>query len=132
MFIKGYSSSIFFFLIPDGSKQLHDLTSDIFLSYVNVIVQCALWFSRSLVCIPFRNVNYICFVLKIKRCGELGRKLRYFKVQMLEAEVEASARSGTKSDLNFDDLEVYVVIHHRVVYFCILSANPCLLWIYAR
>ncbi|WOG82338.1 hypothetical protein DCAR_0101501 [Daucus carota subsp. sativus] len=51
---------------------------------------------------PFQRT----YAAQIKRCGELGRKLRYFKVQMLEAEVEASARSGTRSDLNVDDLEV--------------------------
>lgn len=79
---------------------------------------------NSQICISFSSVY---LVLKIKRCGELGRKLRYFKVQMSEAGLEPLARSGTGSDLNVDDLEVYVEIHSCfLVYFCILSVNPCL------
>ncbi|KAL8116120.1 hypothetical protein AgCh_022570 [Apium graveolens] len=51
---------------------------------------------------PFQRT----YATQIKRCGELGRKLRYFKVQMSEAGLEPLARSGTGSDLNVDDLEV--------------------------
>lgn len=71
--------------------------------------------------------------LKIKRCGELGRKLRYFKVQMSEAGLKPSEWSGTGSDLNVDDLEVYVEIRYGLlIYFCIFSVSPFLVWIYAR
>ncbi|XP_024960444.1 V-type proton ATPase subunit a2-like [Cynara cardunculus var. scolymus] len=43
---------------------------------------------------------------QIKRCGELARKLRFFKDQMSKAGVTPSAKFEAKTDFNLDDLEV--------------------------
>lgn len=43
--------------------------------------------------------------MKIKRCGEMARKLRFFKEQMLKAGVSPT-NSTAQVDLNIDDLEV--------------------------
>jgi V-type H+-transporting ATPase subunit a len=44
--------------------------------------------------------------VKIKKCGEMARKLRFFKDQMLKAGFSPK-KSATQVDINVDDLEVY-------------------------
>lgn len=56
-------------------------------------------------------LNCVClrvcvFVLKIKRCGEMARKLRFFKEQMEKVGVSPLKMSATKEDVKIDDLEV--------------------------
>ena len=43
--------------------------------------------------------------MKIKRCAEMARKLRFIKEQMLKAGAWPKV-SGTQVDVNIDDLEV--------------------------
>ena len=43
--------------------------------------------------------------MKLKRCGEMARKLRFFKEQMLKAGVSPTTLDN-QTDLNIDDLEV--------------------------
>nr|GFA45214.1 V-type proton ATPase subunit a2-like [Tanacetum cinerariifolium] len=43
---------------------------------------------------------------QIKRCGEMARKLRYFKDQMSKAGLTPAAITGGQIDINLDDLEV--------------------------
>lgn len=50
---------------------------------------------------PFQRT----YATQIKRCGEMARKLRFFRDQMLKAGILSSAPS-VLADLNFDDLEV--------------------------
>lgn len=45
------------------------------------------------------------FLMKIKRTGELARKLRFFKEQMLKAGFSPK-KSTTQADISVDDLEV--------------------------
>ncbi|KAI4297640.1 hypothetical protein L6164_037522 [Bauhinia variegata] len=49
---------------------------------------------------PFQRT----YATQIKRCGEMARKLRFFKEQMLKADILPTA-SETKVDLNIDDIE---------------------------
>lgn len=44
--------------------------------------------------------------MQIKRCGEMARRLRFFKEQMKKAGLSPSARSTTGNDIDLDDLEV--------------------------
>lgn len=44
--------------------------------------------------------------VKIKRCGEMARKLRYFKDQMSKAGLTPAAITDAQTDTNLDDLEV--------------------------
>lgn len=46
------------------------------------------------------------FYVKIKKCGEMARKLHFFKEQMLKAGISSSIKSTTRADNNMDDLEV--------------------------
>lgn len=50
--------------------------------------------------------NLYLVVVKIKRCGEMARRLRFFKEQMLKAGVSPKY-STTPVDVNIDDLEVH-------------------------
>ncbi|GJS92255.1 V-type proton ATPase subunit A3 [Tanacetum coccineum] len=43
---------------------------------------------------------------QIKRCGEMARKLRYFKDQMSKAGLTPAAITDAQTDINLDDLEV--------------------------
>ncbi|XP_022853434.1 V-type proton ATPase subunit a3-like [Olea europaea var. sylvestris] len=43
---------------------------------------------------------------QIKRCGEMARKLRFFREQISKAGFSPAVRSVTEADLNLDDLEV--------------------------
>ncbi|KAJ0680616.1 putative V-type ATPase, V0 complex, 116kDa subunit family [Helianthus annuus] len=43
---------------------------------------------------------------QIKRCGEMARKLRYFKEQMSKAGFTPTVKTDAKSDISLDDLEV--------------------------
>lgn len=49
-------------------------------------------------------------VLQIKRCGEMARKLRFFKEQMTKAGVVPSTRPMSRADIVMDDLEVYLLL----------------------
>ncbi|KAJ9674836.1 hypothetical protein PVL29_024018 [Vitis rotundifolia] len=51
---------------------------------------------------PFQRT----YATQIKRCGEMARKLRFFKEQMTEAGLSPSTRSMARADFNLDDLEV--------------------------
>lgn len=44
--------------------------------------------------------------MKIKKCGEMARKLRYFKDQMSKAGLSSPAKLVTKPDIDVDELEV--------------------------
>jgi V-type H+-transporting ATPase subunit a len=44
--------------------------------------------------------------MKIKKCGEMARRLRFFKEQMLKAGFSPK-KSTTRAGINVDDLEVY-------------------------
>lgn len=48
--------------------------------------------------------------MKIKRCGEMARKLRFFKEQMMKAGVSPKG-STTQVDVNIDDLEVCIYVY---------------------
>uniref|UniRef100_A0A0E0CY52 V-type proton ATPase subunit a n=1 Tax=Oryza meridionalis TaxID=40149 RepID=A0A0E0CY52_9ORYZ len=50
---------------------------------------------------PFQRT----YAAQIKRCGEMARKLRFFKEQMSKAGISASAQL-TEISLDFDDLEI--------------------------
>lgn len=44
--------------------------------------------------------------MKIKKSGEMARRLRFFKDQMLKAGFSPK-KSAAQADINIDDLEVY-------------------------
>lgn len=44
--------------------------------------------------------------MKIKKSGEMARRLRFFKDQMLKAGFSPK-KSPTQADISIDDLEVY-------------------------
>jgi V-type H+-transporting ATPase subunit a len=50
---------------------------------------------------PFQRT----YAAQIKRCGEMARKLRFFKEQMSKAGISTSAQL-TEISLDFDDLEI--------------------------
>ncbi|XP_034676945.1 V-type proton ATPase subunit a2-like isoform X1 [Vitis riparia] len=51
---------------------------------------------------PFQRT----YATQIKRCGEMARKLCFFKEQMTKAGLSPSTRSMARADFNLDDLEV--------------------------
>ncbi|KAM7265751.1 hypothetical protein ACFE04_003434 [Oxalis oulophora] len=51
---------------------------------------------------PFQRT----YAAQIKKCGEMARKLRYFKVQMAKAGLEPKAKPLGKPDMDIDDLEI--------------------------
>ncbi|XP_044509141.1 V-type proton ATPase subunit a2-like [Mangifera indica] len=51
---------------------------------------------------PFQRT----YAAQIKKCGEMARKLHFFKDQMLKAGLTLSFKSTTRADNNIDDLEV--------------------------
>ncbi|KAK4405292.1 V-type proton ATPase subunit a3 [Sesamum angolense] len=51
---------------------------------------------------PFQRT----YAIQIKRCGEMARKLRFFRDQMSKAGLAPAARSLPQAVLNLDDLEV--------------------------
>lgn len=51
---------------------------------------------------PFQRT----YANQIKKCGEMARKLRFFREQMSKAGVSPSAKSVARADIDFDDLEV--------------------------
>ncbi|XP_077220059.1 V-type proton ATPase subunit a2-like [Tasmannia lanceolata] len=51
---------------------------------------------------PFQRT----YANQIRRCGEMARKLRFFKEQMTKAGLSPSVRSMTQSDIHLDDLEI--------------------------
>lgn len=54
------------------------------------------------------------FCLQIKRCGEMARKLRLFKEQMTKAGIVPSAMPATQTQVDFDDLEVCLMLSKRL------------------
>ena len=50
--------------------------------------------------------------LKIKRCAEMARKLRFFRDQMLKAGLSPSAKYVSRADIDMDDLEVNGNVHY--------------------
>lgn len=51
---------------------------------------------------PFQRT----YATQIKRCGEMARKLRFFKEQMVKAGLSPSTRSAISDDVDLDNLEV--------------------------
>ncbi|CAK9178467.1 unnamed protein product [Ilex paraguariensis] len=51
---------------------------------------------------PFQRT----YASQIKRCGEMARKLRFFREQMTKAGFSPSTRSTMDTEINLDDLEV--------------------------
>ncbi|KAL5716857.1 V-type proton ATPase subunit a1 [Ranunculus cassubicifolius] len=56
---------------------------------------------------PFQRT----FVNQVKRCGEMSRKLRFFKDQISKAGVVAFARPGMQPDIELEELEVKLAEH---------------------
>ncbi|MCO5605790.1 hypothetical protein L7F22_059974 [Adiantum nelumboides] len=54
---------------------------------------------------PFQRT----YANQVKRCGEMARKLRFFKDQMAKAGIPIAARSAAQKDLELDELEVKLV-----------------------
>lgn len=50
--------------------------------------------------------NCVVFFVKIKRCGEMARKLRFFREHITKAGFSPSMRFKTGADINLDYLEV--------------------------
>ncbi|WP_139161607.1 V-type ATPase 116kDa subunit family protein, partial [Acinetobacter baumannii] len=50
---------------------------------------------------PFQRT----YAAQIKKCGEMARKLRFFKEQMSKAGLAPSFKSITRDDIDVDDLE---------------------------
>lgn len=84
------------------------------------------------VCVPVdglisATICNILFLLKIKRTGEMARKLRFFKDQMSKAGLSASAKSDTQDDIKFDDLEVNVGYRvSSVIQFLVIKPCECI------
>lgn len=56
---------------------------------------------------PFQRT----FVNQVKRCGEMSRKLRFFKDQISKAGVVAFARPGMQPDIELEELEMKLAEH---------------------
>ncbi|KAK4771988.1 hypothetical protein SAY86_013763 [Trapa natans] len=54
---------------------------------------------------PFQRT----YAAQIKKCGEMARKLRFFKDQMMKAGLTPSIKSISQVDINVDDLEIKLV-----------------------
>lgn len=59
--------------------------------------------------------------MKIKKCGEMARKLRFFKEQMSKAGVAPSIKSTTLAGSNVDDLEVYWI------FLCLVNCESAII-----
>lgn len=46
--------------------------------------------------------------MQIKRCGEMARKLRFFREQMTKAGLPPSTRFNRSNDTDLDNLEVAI------------------------
>ena len=55
--------------------------------------------------------------MKIKKCGEMARKLRFFKEQILKAGFSLSTKSVAQTDIDVDDLEVHHLLPRIALYF---------------
>ncbi|RVW36610.1 V-type proton ATPase subunit a3 [Vitis vinifera] len=62
--------------------------------------------SQHLKIIVWSFYTLIHFSLKIKKCAEMARKLRFFKEQMSKAGLSPSAKIMMRGDIDMDDLEV--------------------------
>lgn len=58
----------------------------------------------------FSKVADLTISLKIKRCGEMARKLRFFKDQISKAGLSVPVSLETQVDINLDDLEVQQIV----------------------
>ncbi|XP_026425382.1 V-type proton ATPase subunit a1-like [Papaver somniferum] len=56
---------------------------------------------------PFQRT----FVNQVKRCGEMSRKLRFFKDQISKAGLASSAHPGMQPDIELEDLEIRLSEH---------------------
>ncbi|KAF9593764.1 hypothetical protein IFM89_025231 [Coptis chinensis] len=56
---------------------------------------------------PFQRT----FVNQVKRCGEMSRKLRFFKDQVSKAGLLASSRPGMQPDIELEELEIKLAEH---------------------
>ncbi|KAK9691038.1 hypothetical protein RND81_09G171800 [Saponaria officinalis] len=54
---------------------------------------------------PFQRT----YANQIKKCGEMARRLRYFKEQMSNAGISSPAKSFTRADIKVDDLEAKLI-----------------------
>lgn len=64
-------------------------------------------------------MTFIIF-LKIKRCAEMARKLRFFKDQMSKAGLSTSIKSVSRVDIDMDDLEVHAYVCCLCCFICSL------------
>lgn len=74
----------------------------------------------------FVIILIIHFSIKIKRGGELARKLRFFKDQMSKAGFSPK-KSAPHVDISLDDLEVYLDIWYLNKNFYYFSEMLCVL-----
>lgn len=71
---------------------------------------------------------------QIKRCGEMARKLRFLKEQMMKAGLTPSTRTTTCPNINLDELEVCLFhllvfkAHHGMLFFFISLFLSLLPW----
>lgn len=75
---------------------------------------------------PIHVYHYVFPLLKIKKCGEMARKLRFFKEQMMKAGLTPSIKSVSQTDTNTDDLEVCWIFLSRISGFidmCVYMLN---------
>lgn len=66
---------------------------------------------------------YLLFIVKIKKCGEMARKLRFFKEQMEKAGVSPSSKPLTQTDIDMDGLEVCQVDYATRLCFWLSCSN---------
>ncbi|XP_028189947.1 V-type proton ATPase subunit a1-like isoform X3 [Glycine soja] len=58
---------------------------------------------------PFQRT----FVNQVKRCGEMSRKLRFFKDQISKAGLMSSSRTELQPDIDLEDLEIQLAEHEH-------------------
>lgn len=58
---------------------------------------------------PFQRT----FVNQVKRCGEMSRKLRFFKDQISKAGLVSFARPGLQPDIELEELEIQLAEHEH-------------------
>lgn len=72
---------------------------------------CNLYFKKSLI------LSMMVFIKQIKRCGEMARKLRFFREQMARAGLSPSSNSLAVADFDLDNLEVVRYIMWSPLFF---------------
>lgn len=61
--------------------------------------------------------------MKIKKCGEMARKLRFFKEQMVKAGFSPSTKSEARGDIDVDDLEVHHLLSINAFFILFFNSN---------